>query len=152
MTESVYDLLPKELQLQPSSAQTDPPTMSQMSGGEAGPPPSAALASGELPCLVHENHDLGSVSLRQKQIPQLSRGWRSKKKKKGLVSVSGGNFTLSPASETCRTCEMVWADVGMMRHVRLLSPGILLSSVPCGGRKFRMFPAGFELISFFLFC
>uniref|UniRef100_A0A667XWZ4 Nuclear factor of activated T-cells 5 n=1 Tax=Myripristis murdjan TaxID=586833 RepID=A0A667XWZ4_9TELE len=43
--ESVYDLLPKELQLQPSSAQTDPPTMSQKSGGEAGPPPSAALAS-----------------------------------------------------------------------------------------------------------
>lgn len=48
MTESVYDLLPKELQLQPSSTQTDPPTMSQKSGGEAGPPPSAALASGEL--------------------------------------------------------------------------------------------------------
>ncbi|RVE71959.1 hypothetical protein OJAV_G00057050 [Oryzias javanicus] len=44
--ESVYDLLPKELQLQPSSTQPDPPTMSQKSGGEAGPPPSAALASG----------------------------------------------------------------------------------------------------------
>ncbi|XP_056137857.1 nuclear factor of activated T-cells 5a [Lampris incognitus] len=43
--ESVYDLLPKELQLQSSSAQTDTPTMSQKSGGEAGPPPSAALAS-----------------------------------------------------------------------------------------------------------
>lgn len=48
MAESVYDLLPKELQLQPSSAQTDPPTMSQKSGGEVGPPPTAALASGEL--------------------------------------------------------------------------------------------------------
>uniref|UniRef100_A0A3B3VDB2 Nuclear factor of activated T-cells 5 n=1 Tax=Poecilia latipinna TaxID=48699 RepID=A0A3B3VDB2_9TELE len=45
MAESVYDLLPKELQLQPSSTQTDPPTMSQKSGGEAGPPPSATLAS-----------------------------------------------------------------------------------------------------------
>ncbi|KAM7002679.1 nuclear factor of activated T-cells 5a [Tautogolabrus adspersus] len=43
--ESVYDLLPKELQLQPPSTQTDPPTMSQTSGGEAGPLPSAALAS-----------------------------------------------------------------------------------------------------------
>ncbi|XP_057692794.1 nuclear factor of activated T-cells 5a isoform X2 [Corythoichthys intestinalis] len=43
--ESVYDLLPKELQLQQSSTQTDPTTMSQKSGGEAGPPPSAALAS-----------------------------------------------------------------------------------------------------------
>uniref|UniRef100_A0A3Q2PYD1 Nuclear factor of activated T-cells 5 n=1 Tax=Fundulus heteroclitus TaxID=8078 RepID=A0A3Q2PYD1_FUNHE len=43
--ESVYDLLPKELQLQPPSTQTDPPTMSQKSGGEAGPPPSATLAS-----------------------------------------------------------------------------------------------------------
>ncbi|XP_074533064.1 nuclear factor of activated T-cells 5a [Halichoeres trimaculatus] len=43
--ESVYDLLPKELQLQPPPTQTDPPTMSQTSGGEAGPPPSAALAS-----------------------------------------------------------------------------------------------------------
>ncbi|XP_054885670.1 nuclear factor of activated T-cells 5a isoform X1 [Poeciliopsis prolifica] len=43
--ESVYDLLPKELQLQPSSTQTDPPTMSQKSGGEAGPPPPATLAS-----------------------------------------------------------------------------------------------------------
>lgn len=49
MPESVYDLLPKELQLQPSSTKPDPPTMSQKSGGEAGPPPSAALASGELP-------------------------------------------------------------------------------------------------------
>ncbi|CAL8263460.1 unnamed protein product [Merluccius merluccius] len=45
--ESVYDLLPKELQLQPTSAQTDTATTSQKSGGggEAGPPPSAALAS-----------------------------------------------------------------------------------------------------------
>ncbi|XP_034443405.1 nuclear factor of activated T-cells 5a isoform X1 [Hippoglossus hippoglossus] len=43
--ESVYDLLPKELQLQPSSTQTEPPTMSQKSGGEPGPPPTAALAS-----------------------------------------------------------------------------------------------------------
>ncbi|CAB1323086.1 unnamed protein product [Coregonus sp. 'balchen'] len=44
--ESVYDLLPKELQLQPSSSsKTDTPTMSQKSGGEARPPPSASLAS-----------------------------------------------------------------------------------------------------------
>uniref|UniRef100_A0A671R7T3 Nuclear factor of activated T-cells 5-like n=1 Tax=Sinocyclocheilus anshuiensis TaxID=1608454 RepID=A0A671R7T3_9TELE len=42
--ESVYDLLPKELQL-PSVVQQDKPTMSQKSGGEAGPPPPAALAS-----------------------------------------------------------------------------------------------------------
>ncbi|XP_016342016.1 nuclear factor of activated T-cells 5-like isoform X1 [Sinocyclocheilus anshuiensis] len=42
--ESVYDLLPKELQL-PSVVQQDNPTMSQKSGGEAGPPPPAALAS-----------------------------------------------------------------------------------------------------------
>ncbi|CAL8376096.1 unnamed protein product [Arctogadus glacialis] len=47
--ESVYDLLPKELQLQPPSAQTDTAATSQKSGGggEAGPPPSATLASGE---------------------------------------------------------------------------------------------------------
>uniref|UniRef100_A0A3Q3Q9Q4 Nuclear factor of activated T-cells 5 n=1 Tax=Monopterus albus TaxID=43700 RepID=A0A3Q3Q9Q4_MONAL len=45
MAESVYDLLPKELQLQSLSTQTDPPTMSQKSGGEAGPPPSTSLAS-----------------------------------------------------------------------------------------------------------
>ncbi|KAJ3596202.1 hypothetical protein NHX12_002611 [Muraenolepis orangiensis] len=46
-TESVYDLLPKELQLQPTSAQTDTAATSQKSGGggEAGPPPSEALAS-----------------------------------------------------------------------------------------------------------
>ncbi|XP_029008552.1 nuclear factor of activated T-cells 5a isoform X2 [Betta splendens] len=43
--ESVYDLLPKELQLQPSSSQTNTATMSQKSGGEAGPPPSTAVAS-----------------------------------------------------------------------------------------------------------
>ncbi|XP_077597971.1 nuclear factor of activated T-cells 5a isoform X2 [Stigmatopora nigra] len=44
--ESVYDLLPKELQLQQSSTQTEPTAMSQKSGGEAGPPPpSTALAS-----------------------------------------------------------------------------------------------------------
>uniref|UniRef100_A0A8C1YCE6 Nuclear factor of activated T-cells 5 n=1 Tax=Cyprinus carpio TaxID=7962 RepID=A0A8C1YCE6_CYPCA len=42
--ESVYDLLPKELQL-PSIVQQDNPSMSQKSGGEAGPPPPAALAS-----------------------------------------------------------------------------------------------------------
>ncbi|XP_059392519.1 nuclear factor of activated T-cells 5-like isoform X1 [Carassius carassius] len=42
--ESVYDLLPKELQL-PSIVQQDSPSMSQKSGGEAGPPPPAALAS-----------------------------------------------------------------------------------------------------------
>ncbi|XP_056097006.1 nuclear factor of activated T-cells 5a isoform X1 [Rhinichthys klamathensis goyatoka] len=43
--ESVYDLLPKELQL-PSVAQQDSRfPMSQKSGGEAGPPPAAALAS-----------------------------------------------------------------------------------------------------------
>ncbi|KAI7811640.1 nuclear factor of activated T-cells 5a isoform X2 [Triplophysa rosa] len=42
--ESVYDLLPKELQL-PQAEQQDKPTMSQKSGGEAGPPPPAALAS-----------------------------------------------------------------------------------------------------------
>nr|XP_029490290.1 nuclear factor of activated T-cells 5-like isoform X1 [Oncorhynchus nerka] len=47
--ESVYDLLPKELQLQSSSSQTDTPTMSQKSGGEAGPPPSAAMASATSP-------------------------------------------------------------------------------------------------------
>ncbi|XP_056595704.1 nuclear factor of activated T-cells 5a isoform X2 [Triplophysa dalaica] len=42
--ESVYDLLPKELQLPPAEQQ-DKPTMSQKSGGESGPPPPAALAS-----------------------------------------------------------------------------------------------------------
>ncbi|XP_065153911.2 nuclear factor of activated T-cells 5a isoform X1 [Paramisgurnus dabryanus] len=42
--ESVYDLLPKELQLPPAEQQ-DKPTMSQKSGGEAGPPSPAALAS-----------------------------------------------------------------------------------------------------------
>ncbi|XP_071766115.2 nuclear factor of activated T-cells 5 isoform X2 [Centroberyx gerrardi] len=42
--ESVYDLLPRELQL-PSSTQQNAAAMSQKSGGEAGPPPSAALAS-----------------------------------------------------------------------------------------------------------
>uniref|UniRef100_A0A3Q1G8M0 Nuclear factor of activated T-cells 5 n=1 Tax=Acanthochromis polyacanthus TaxID=80966 RepID=A0A3Q1G8M0_9TELE len=42
--ESVYDLLPQELQL-PSSTQQNPKVMSQTSGGEAGPLPSASLAS-----------------------------------------------------------------------------------------------------------
>ncbi|XP_030576782.1 nuclear factor of activated T-cells 5 isoform X2 [Archocentrus centrarchus] len=42
--ESVYDLLPRELQL-PSSTQQSPKVMSQKSGGEAGPLPSASLAS-----------------------------------------------------------------------------------------------------------
>ncbi|XP_061101214.1 nuclear factor of activated T-cells 5-like [Conger conger] len=42
--ESVYDLLPKELQL-PSSTESNTAAMSQKSGGEAGPPPLAALAS-----------------------------------------------------------------------------------------------------------
>ncbi|XP_050970430.1 nuclear factor of activated T-cells 5 isoform X2 [Labeo rohita] len=42
--ESVYDLLPKELQL-PSSREQNAAAMSQKSGGEAGPPPSTALAA-----------------------------------------------------------------------------------------------------------
>lgn len=53
VSESVYDLLPKELQLPPAEQQ-DKPTMSQKSGGEAGPPPPAALASGRtgFTCLL----------------------------------------------------------------------------------------------------
>lgn len=46
ISESVYDLLPKELQL-PLASQ-DSLAMSQKSGGEAGPLPSAAVASGRL--------------------------------------------------------------------------------------------------------
>nr|XP_046201979.1 nuclear factor of activated T-cells 5-like isoform X2 [Oncorhynchus gorbuscha] len=43
--ESVYDLLPKELQLPSSTQQIPAAAMSQKSGGEAVPPPSAALDS-----------------------------------------------------------------------------------------------------------
>ncbi|KAK7116983.1 hypothetical protein R3I94_022499 [Phoxinus phoxinus] len=43
--ESVYDLLPKELQLPSVDQQDSRLPMSQKSGGEAGPPPAAALAS-----------------------------------------------------------------------------------------------------------
>lgn len=50
-TESVYDLLPRELQL-PSSTQQSPKVMSQKSGGEAGPLPSASLASGRILLLL----------------------------------------------------------------------------------------------------
>lgn len=50
ISESVYDLLPKELQL-PLASQ-DRHTMSQKSGGEAGPLPSAAVASGRLLSLL----------------------------------------------------------------------------------------------------
>ncbi len=63
LSESVYDLLPKELQL-PSVVQQHNPTMSQKSGGEAGPPPPAALASGRtrftslLPSLSYFSHFL----------------------------------------------------------------------------------------------
>ncbi|KAK1162005.1 nuclear factor of activated T-cells 5-like isoform X1 [Acipenser oxyrinchus oxyrinchus] len=42
--ESVYDLLPKELQLA-SSTECNLVTMSQKSGGEASPPPLAPLAA-----------------------------------------------------------------------------------------------------------
>lgn len=44
-TESVYDLLPKELQL-PPSRETSVASMSQTSGGEAGSPPPAVVAAG----------------------------------------------------------------------------------------------------------
>lgn len=50
-TESVYDLLPRELQL-PSSTQQSPKVMSQKSGGEAGSLPSASLASGRILLLL----------------------------------------------------------------------------------------------------
>uniref|UniRef100_A0A7N9D6D7 Nuclear factor of activated T cells 5 n=1 Tax=Macaca fascicularis TaxID=9541 RepID=A0A7N9D6D7_MACFA len=43
-TESVYDLLPKELQL-PPSRETSVASMSQTSGGEAGSPPPAVVAA-----------------------------------------------------------------------------------------------------------
>ncbi|KAF6288646.1 nuclear factor of activated T cells 5 [Rhinolophus ferrumequinum] len=42
--ESVYDLLPKELQL-PPSRETSVASMSQTSGGEAGSPPPAVVAA-----------------------------------------------------------------------------------------------------------
>lgn len=42
---SVYDLLPKELQL-PPSRETSVASMSQTSGGEAGSPPPAVVAAG----------------------------------------------------------------------------------------------------------
>uniref|UniRef100_A0A8C9EHN9 Uncharacterized protein n=1 Tax=Pavo cristatus TaxID=9049 RepID=A0A8C9EHN9_PAVCR len=45
-TESVYDLLPKELQL-PPSRETSVASMSQTSGGEAGSPPPAVVAAGK---------------------------------------------------------------------------------------------------------
>lgn len=93
MAESVYDLLPKELQLQPSSTQTDPPTMSQKSGGEAGPPPSAALASGELPAqpmktMIWDQFPLAKLFPKGEETNVI------------LYHLSGGNFTLSPVSET----------------------------------------------------
>uniref|UniRef100_A0A671MDA0 Uncharacterized protein n=1 Tax=Sinocyclocheilus anshuiensis TaxID=1608454 RepID=A0A671MDA0_9TELE len=54
LLESVYDLLPKELQL-PSSREQSAAAMSQKSGGEAGPPPSTAVAAGKL-CFHLLNH------------------------------------------------------------------------------------------------
>uniref|UniRef100_A0A672TFZ8 Nuclear factor of activated T cells 5 n=1 Tax=Strigops habroptila TaxID=2489341 RepID=A0A672TFZ8_STRHB len=44
--ESVYDLLPKELQL-PPSRETSVASMSQTSGGEASSPPPAVVAAGK---------------------------------------------------------------------------------------------------------
>uniref|UniRef100_A0ABI7WDI6 NFAT5 n=1 Tax=Felis catus TaxID=9685 RepID=A0ABI7WDI6_FELCA len=44
LEESVYDLLPKELQL-PPSRETSVASMSQTSGGEAGSPPPAVVAA-----------------------------------------------------------------------------------------------------------
>uniref|UniRef100_A0A8B9G764 Uncharacterized protein n=1 Tax=Amazona collaria TaxID=241587 RepID=A0A8B9G764_9PSIT len=44
--ESVYDLLPKELQLPPST-ETSVASMSQTSGGEASSPPPAVVAAGK---------------------------------------------------------------------------------------------------------
>uniref|UniRef100_A0A8C8RZE8 Uncharacterized protein n=1 Tax=Pelusios castaneus TaxID=367368 RepID=A0A8C8RZE8_9SAUR len=48
LTESVYDLLPKELQLPPSQ-ETSVASMSQTSGGEAGSPPPAVVAAAQSP-------------------------------------------------------------------------------------------------------
>uniref|UniRef100_A0A8C5X4U0 Uncharacterized protein n=1 Tax=Malurus cyaneus samueli TaxID=2593467 RepID=A0A8C5X4U0_9PASS len=48
--ESVYDLLPKELQL-PPSRETSIASMSQTSGGEAGSPPPAVVAFICIKCL-----------------------------------------------------------------------------------------------------
>uniref|UniRef100_A0A673MKT5 Nuclear factor of activated T-cells 5 n=1 Tax=Sinocyclocheilus rhinocerous TaxID=307959 RepID=A0A673MKT5_9TELE len=79
--ESVYDLLPKELQL-PSSREQNAAAMSQKSGGEAGPPPPTAVATGNWFCpsrafptsstsaserlAVHESSTQGDVSSRRK--------------------------------------------------------------------------------------
>uniref|UniRef100_A0A3B3TQD7 Uncharacterized protein n=1 Tax=Poecilia latipinna TaxID=48699 RepID=A0A3B3TQD7_9TELE len=49
--ESVYDLLASELKLPPSTQQS-PEVMSQKSDGEAGPLPSAPLASGRILLLL----------------------------------------------------------------------------------------------------
>uniref|UniRef100_A0A8C9DLH1 Nuclear factor of activated T cells 5 n=1 Tax=Prolemur simus TaxID=1328070 RepID=A0A8C9DLH1_PROSS len=52
LEESVYDLLPKELQL-PPSRETSVASMSQTSGGEAGSPPPAVVAMFILCILMH---------------------------------------------------------------------------------------------------
>uniref|UniRef100_A0A8C5Y2I9 Nuclear factor of activated T cells 5 n=1 Tax=Microcebus murinus TaxID=30608 RepID=A0A8C5Y2I9_MICMU len=52
LEESVYDLLPKELQL-PPSRETSVASMSQTSGGEAGSPPPAVVAIFILCILMH---------------------------------------------------------------------------------------------------
>ena len=60
-TESVYDLLPTELQL-PFSKQQSEAAMSQTSGGDAGPAPApAALGPGELPFLLSSLEPPGTV-------------------------------------------------------------------------------------------
>lgn len=90
LTESVYDLLPKELQLQPSSSQSNPPTMSQKSGGEVGPPPMAPLASGELSNHLIKttiwDHPLAKLFPKNIEVENLM----------AFSQWLGGNFTLSP--------------------------------------------------------
>ncbi|XP_076863518.1 nuclear factor of activated T-cells 5a isoform X2 [Brachyhypopomus gauderio] len=68
--ESVYDLLPKELQLPPSTQ--DKHSMSQKSGGEAGPPPPAALASdAATPCVSSSSPGGHSGALPASSCPSM---------------------------------------------------------------------------------
>lgn len=79
-TESVYDLLPKELQL-PPSRETSVASMSQTSGGEAGSPPPAVVAAGKsshfFPCFAEGCDALANMNSAGK-VPIVKKSlWRS---------------------------------------------------------------------------
>lgn len=117
-TESAYDLLLSELQL--PELQQNPKVMSQKSGGEVGPPPSAVLGSGTILLLL-------CLFLR------CNEDWLWQKKKKcnqcNMCICFFSKQTPEYGRKACQTASLMLSSVKINQTKQLLNMEIMLLQV-----------------------